>query len=246
MVLGRDALEYGGPASDRHALVGAIAGSDGDATEDVFALAPTAFDDCSDPLYVVHYVIFFHGVGLWLTNRVKVPRFRGSMAKTKIAKETWLAVKTCYLAGMSTNDIADKFGINRDTITTKTWKAGWNKLRKLPDSQPLEKTMVEKVADMLEEDWKTKGSAHRRLVFNKANSALREANLPAPRTWKDAQIADSMARKAAGLEDSENTKGTIVNVGWLQQTAGGAVTKIDIESEIVDAEVVEETAILSD
>ena len=147
---------------------------------------------------------------------------------------------------MSTNDIAEKFGVNRDTVTTKTWKAGWNKLRKLPDSQPVDKGLVEKVADMLEEDWKSKGSAHRRLVFDKANSALREANLPAPRTWKDAQIADSMARKAAGLEDSENTKSTIVNVGWLQQTAGCAVTKLDIESEIVDAEVVEETAILSD
>lgn len=147
---------------------------------------------------------------------------------------------------MSTNDIADKFGINRDTITTKTWKAGWNKLRKLPDSQPLEKAMVERVADMLEEDWKTKGSAHRRLVFEKANSALREANLPAPRTWKDAQIADSMARKAAGLEDSENTKSTIVNVGWLQQTAGGTVSRIDIESDTIDAEVIEDTANLSD
>jgi hypothetical protein len=168
------------------------------------------------------------------------------MAKTKIAKETWLAVKTCYLAGMSTNDIADKFGINRDTISIKAWKMGWNKVRKLPDNIAADKGLVEKVADMLEHDWKTKGSAHRRLVFEKANSALREANLPAPRTWKDAQIADSMARKAAGLEDAENTKSTIVNVGWLQQTAGGAVTKVDIESEIIDAEVVEETGILSD
>ena len=246
MVLGRDAFEYGGPAASADALVGAVAGSDGDATEDVFALAPTAFDDCSDPLYVVHYVIFFHGVGLWLTNRVKVPRFKGSMAKTKIAKETWLAVKTCYLAGMSTNDIADKFEIDRGTVSVKAWKAGWSKVRKLPENIPTDKSMVEKVADMLESDWKSKGSAHRRLVFDKANSALREANIPAPRTWKDAQIADSMARKAAGLEDSENTKSTIVNVGWLQQTAGGAVTKIDIESDIVDAEVVEETAILSD
>lgn len=168
------------------------------------------------------------------------------MAKTKIARETWLAVKTCYLAGMSTNDIADKFKINRETVSTKAWKAGWNKIRKLPENIPTDKSLVEKVADMMEMDWKSKGSAHRRLVFDKANSALREANIPAPRTWKDAQIADSMARKAAGLEDSENTKGTIVNVGWLQQTAGGAVTKIDIESEIVDAEVVEETEILSD
>jgi transposase len=166
--------------------------------------------------------------------------------RTKVAKETWLAIKTCYLAGMSTNDIAAKFEINRNTISIKAWKMGWNKLRRLPDSVPTDKALVEKVADMLETDWKTKGSAHRRLVFEKANSALREANLPAPRTWKDAQIADSMARKAAGLEDAENTKSTIVNVGWLQQTAGGAVTRLDIESDIVDAEVVEDAEILSD
>ena len=158
------------------------------------------------------------------------------MGNPRIAKETWLAVKTCYLAGMSTTDIAEKFQINANTVTTKAWKTGWNKLRKLPEDVPLEKSLIEKMADALEEDWKTKGSAHRRLVFDKANTALREANLPAPRTWKDAQIADSMARKAAGLEDSENTKSTVVNVGWLQQTAGGAVTKVEVESDIVDAE----------
>lgn len=168
------------------------------------------------------------------------------MAKTKIAKETWLAVKTCYLAGMSTNDIAEKFQIDRGTVSTKAWKAGWNKIRKLPDNVPLEKSLVEKVADMMETDWKSKGSAHRRLVFEKANTALREANLPAPRTWKDAQIADSMARKAAGLEESENKMSAIVNVGWLQQTAGGAVTKIDATSEILDAEIVSDPTNLSD
>lgn len=167
-------------------------------------------------------------------------------SKTRIPKETWLAVKTCYLSGMSRKDIADRFGINYDTVVTRICKAGWHKLRVLPQSVPVERSMVEKVADMLEEDWKNKGSAHRRLVFEKANSALREANLPAPRTWKDAQIADSMARKAAGLEDAENTKSTIVNVGWLQQTAGGAVTKIDATSEIIDAEIVEDTTNLSD
>lgn len=99
---------------------------------------------------------------------------------------------------------------------------------------------------MLEEDWKTKGSAHRRMVFEKANSAIREANLPAPRTWKDAQIADSMARKAAGLEDADNTKSTIVNVGWLQQTAGGTVTRVDVNSDIVEADYAMEPANLSD
>ncbi len=123
---------------------------------------------------------------------------------------------------------------------------GWNKLRKLPDNIAADKGLVEKVADMLESDWKTKGSAHRRLVFEKANSALREANLPAPRTWKDAQIADSMARKAAGLEDSENMKSTIVNVGFLQQTAGGAVTRMDVESDIVDAEAAQDAVLLSE
>ena len=267
--LGGDAVEQDRPAASADALVGAVILAGPHHALVVLPAAVVAFDLFLllflYPLFHLFAVsgeefaangriVFFlfdghmvyFSMGLGLTNRVKVPRFKGSMAKTKIAKETWLAVKTCYLAGMSTNDIADKFEIDRGTVSVKAWKAGWSKVRKLPENVPTDKSMVEKVADMLESDWKSKGSAHRRMVFDKANSALREANIPAPRTWKDAQIADSMARKAAGLEDSENTKGTIVNVGWLQQTAGGAVTKIDIESEIIDAEVVEETGILSD
>jgi len=160
------------------------------------------------------------------------------MAKTKIAKEIWLAVKTCYLAGMATNDIADKFGIDRGTVSVKAWKAGWSKVRKLPENIPTDKSMVEKVADMLESDWKSKGSAHRNMMFSKANTALREANLPAPRTWKDAQIADQIARKAAGLDEDENKMTAVVNIGWLQETAGSAITKI--EPDTIDADFVRE------
>jgi transposase len=158
--------------------------------------------------------------------------------RAHIPKETWLAVKTCYLSGMSTKDIAERFEINMDTVVTRVCKAGWNKLRVLPESVPVERSMVEKVAEILEDDWKSKGSAHRRMMFSKANTALREANLPAPRTWKDAQIADQIARKAAGLDEDENKMTAVVNIGWLQETAGSAITKI--EPDTIDADFVRE------
>ena len=53
-MLGVETFEQDCPASDRYALVGAIVGADSDATEDVFAPASIAFDDCFDPLNVIH------------------------------------------------------------------------------------------------------------------------------------------------------------------------------------------------
>jgi hypothetical protein len=70
-------------------------------------------------------------------------------------------------------------------------------------------------------------------VFKIAHDALKKSRLPAPRTWKDAQIADNMARKAVGL-DEERGNTSVINVGFMHQTAGAVVTRID--NDVVDAE----------
>ena len=44
---------------------------------------------------------------------------------------------------------------------------------------------------------------HRDLVFNLAHGALAKAKLKPPRTFKEAKIADEMARKACGLDDRD-------------------------------------------
>lgn len=152
----------------------------------------------------------------------------------RIPKETWDAVKVSYLAGLSTKEIAQQYGLEEQTVATKVCKAGWNKIIKdsiktvVPDNKILEKT-----ADLLEMDWKNKGAGHRAHVFKIAHEALKKASLPAPRSWKDAQIADNMARKAAGL-DEEKGAVAVVNVGWMHGTIGGTPTRI--ENDVLDVE----------
>jgi hypothetical protein len=154
--------------------------------------------------------------------------------RTNIPKATWDAVKVAYLSGMSCKDIAENFGILENTVQIKVCKEGWNKIIKesVKSVTPAPEAL-EKVADMLENDWKNKGAAHRAHIYKIAHEALKKSSLPAPRTWKDAQIADNMARKAVGL-DEEKGSTSVINVGFMHQTAGAVVTRID--NDVVDAE----------
>jgi hypothetical protein len=141
----------------------------------------------------------------------------------------------CYLSGMTPKDISKRFSIAENTIYTKIGKAGWYKIKKEAIAQEPEPQEVEALAKVMEEDWKSKGAAHRAQVFKIAHDALKSARLPTPRSWKDAQIADNMARKAVGL-DEERGNTAVINVGFIHKTAGNAVTRI--ENDVVDAEFV--------
>jgi hypothetical protein len=152
----------------------------------------------------------------------------------QIPKGTWEAVKVAYLAGITPKEIAQKFGLEEQTVSTKVCKAGWNKIIKeaVQSVDPAEEILA-KTADILEMDWKSKGAGHRSVVFKMAHDALKKAKLPTPRSWRDAQIADNMARKAVGL-DEEKGSTSVINVGFMHTTAGKAVTRID--NDVVDAE----------
>lgn len=154
--------------------------------------------------------------------------------RTNIPKETWDAVKVAYLSGMSCKDIAENFGILENTVQIKVCKEGWNKIIKESiKSVTPEPKALERVADMLENDWKSKGAAHRAHVFKIAHEALKRSQLPAPRSWKEAQIADNMARKAVGL-DEEKGASAVINVGWVHDTIG-RVTRLP-ENDVLDVE----------
>lgn len=61
-------------------------------------------------------------------------------------------------------------------------------------------------------DWAQVQESHRQMVFRKASEALAAAALPAPSTWKDADIADRMARRASGLEDKHDGPSIVIPI----------------------------------
>ena len=142
-------------------------------------------------------------------------------------------MKVCYLNGMHPKDISKRFGIAENTVYTKIGKAGWYKIKKEAIAQEPQPQAIEELAQVLEEDWKAKGAAHRSMVYEMATKALKSAALPSPRSWKDAQIADNMARKAVGL-DEEGGNSAIINVGWVHDTIGKVAR--GHENDILDVE----------
>lgn len=151
----------------------------------------------------------------------------------RIPKDTWNAVKVCYLHGMNPKEIAKRFGMPENTIYTKISKEKWHQIKKEAVAQEPTPEAIEMVAQVMEEDWRAKGAAHRSMVYEMATKALKSASLPAPRSWKDAQIADNMARKAVGL-DEEKGNTAVVNIGWMHGTIGAAPTRL--ENDVLDVE----------
>jgi hypothetical protein len=68
------------------------------------------------------------------------------------------------------------------------------------------------------------------MMFEKTSALMQQATLSPPKNWKDADIVDKMARRAAGLDNLETQVNTIIGIGSLED----APIRADFEGEIVD------------
>jgi hypothetical protein len=59
------------------------------------------------------------------------------------------------------------------------------------------------------------GQAYAARVFKKVSALVDQANLPPPKNWKDAEIADKIARRAAGLDTADVQINTVVGIGGM-------------------------------
>src|ERR1700720_1351513 len=74
---------------------------------------------------------------------------------------------------------------------------------------------------------------HRNLVFNLAHGALAKAKLKPPRTFKEAKIADEMARKACGLDEGDSAQhALLIHINELD-----AGEPVPIEASVIEAEL---------
>jgi hypothetical protein len=78
-----------------------------------------------------------------------------------------------------------------------------------------------------------RGDTHRDLVFNLAHGALAKARLKPPRTFKEAKIADEMARKACGLDEADSAQhALLIRINELD-----AGEPVPIEASVIEAEL---------
>jgi hypothetical protein len=75
---------------------------------------------------------------------------------------------------------------------------------------------------------------HRNLVFNLSHGALAKAKLRPPRTFKEAKIADEMARKACGLDQlDDRSRALLIHINELNDDPDAQ----PIEASVIDAEL---------
>ena len=75
-----------------------------------------------------------------------------------------------------------------------------------------------------------RGQAYAERMFAKVSKLAEEANLAPPKNYRDLELADKVARRAAGLENIDTQVNTLVGVNMLDHIPG--------EPPVIDSEVV--------
>lgn len=161
----------------------------------------------------------------------------------------WTEVQRASEAGVDDETLSQTYGIAKASIRQRRKRGNWLTPRKLMEQAEIEKvksrcrTMgsgLSRVShgpsalELTAQNLAQRAESYSLNVFNKV-SALAEKgldSLPVPDSWKSFQIADTVARRAAGLDKAQQD--VTVNLAMFQHEAGPAWTA---ESEPLEAEV---------
>lgn len=156
----------------------------------------------------------------------------------------WGLIEKFMLLGGTFKEASEQFKIKQDTLRKRAMRYQWPlhsviaKTAKRRMNQPpgnnsdlrmtkaarLNAAIIEQAA----ETWDSKGEAHRKVVFELAHQSLKKMKPQAPKNFREAEAADKMARRAAGLENIEQVNQTLIQIN-------DAVNGHDVvEAEIVD------------
>ena len=151
----------------------------------------------------------------------------------------WDAIRIEFSHGMSIPCLAVKYEVSEGTLKARSAREKWMDMRPethatevAPPATVVQGSVLEvtkTAAKQVGKTWAERGDAYRNMVFERTSSLMKQATLAPPTNWKDADIVDKMARRAAGLDNLETQVNTIIGIGSLDD--GPMVA--DFESEIV-------------
>jgi hypothetical protein len=160
-----------------------------------------------------------------------------------IPEKTKDIIKNLFESGQSFPDIAEATGIPINEVKALKAKGKWGRQPKKQLAMAEAQLVNDEAdaADILaaaEEALHTNpGKRHSDMVFKKVHAALTGLkSLPPLKNWKDIELADKIARRAAGLDREGSGGGTVINLGII---AGGYKPRLAPSKKVVDLQVVE-------
>jgi len=154
----------------------------------------------------------------------------------------WGEIEVDLQAGMSMREAEKKYNVKYDTI-----KKHVKRHKIVVPSQQLQRTVqqqlnkavgiaVEKAIDK----WVQRGETHREVAFEKAHESIKLFKPKAPKSFRELEAADKVARRAAGLEVADTVQATLINVN----EAIDSYADQPQEAEIIEGETPPEPATL--
>lgn len=122
-------------------------------------------------------------------------------------------MRIAFVQGLTTKEIAEQFKCPYGTVNARCARENWSAMR--PDNF-LHKA-VKTASEVAENVWSARGKAYRDMVYAKAQNALEKSAVAPPKTWKDLEVADRIARRTIGLDNEQAQNNTIVNLAVLNR-----------------------------
>jgi len=139
----------------------------------------------------------------------------------------WEEIKQyMMLSGCSFEEAATKYSDDQVEVThwairkraeRELWPIPSRVLKKMREMEMSKAVQNEQISTATAEDWLQKGENHRALAFKVAKKAMETVSDAPPevKDWSDVEKIDKMARRAAGLDNSETQINQQFNFGML-------------------------------
>jgi hypothetical protein len=152
--------------------------------------------------------------------------------------ERWGEIEVACAAGMTFPDAERHFGVKRDTIRKRAKRHKWVLPHHVMEAvREAARGAVAKTA----RDWLAKGESHREKMFDIAEQSLKTVKKVKVKTAKDLEIIDKVGRRAAGLENDEGAKLTLIQLNermedYDDQPIEKPADAREVESEVTSVE----------
>jgi len=142
------------------------------------------------------------------------------------AKVAWSDVKNaCEIEGLTITEVCAHYKLKYPAVYARATRGKWKVISSINKrAKELQKREAELTTTAAQ--WAKRGEQHRLLVFDKASGAIEKAKIRPPKSWKEFDLADRAARRAAGLENADVVQQTLIHLNEID-------TEQPIEAELV-------------
>lgn len=149
----------------------------------------------------------------------------------------WVAIQDAATAEcLNIQELSARFNVAEGTIRKRVNRGKLTLVVRMIGA--IQKRAAEKAAENVlakkADEWLEKGENHRKVAFDLAHDSLKLMRPKAPRNFREAELADKIARRAAGLDTQDVVSQTLININE-SMAADDEPTPVVIEAEIVSS-----------